>query len=165
MSEDPARKLQGAEQALAALVEQMQATRRYLHCYAPAMDPLLFNQPQWLDTIRARVADQPRMRMQFIVPPAKEWRRTCPYFQSLSERLRSAMELRLLPAEEPRERELFQRLFIVGDRSSVLELADLSRFGGNFEPHNQARARQLLSFYDEIWEKSAPDPELRRLMI
>jgi len=157
--------LEGEEQILAMLLEQMHAVRRYYHLYTPGLPPALFEHPDYLSAIRARVAEQPRIRMQFILPGAKAWRRQCPQFLQLSERLRSAMHLRVLPTEEPRERELFQRLFAVGDRSSVLELADLHRLLGGYQHRHQARARQLLSFFNEIWEKSGPDPELRRLMI
>jgi len=157
--------LEGEEQTLAMLLEQMHAVRRYYHLYTPTLPAPLFNHPEFLGAVRSRVADQPRIRMQFIVPGAKEWRRQCPQFLQLSERLRSAMQLRVLPAEEPRERALFQRLFAVGDRASVLELSDLARFGGGYQHRHQSRARQLLTFFNEVWEKSGPDAELRRLMI
>lgn len=161
----PERPLQDLTDSYTALLELLAGMQRGLHLYTPYLDGRLYNDPAVLDALRDRLCAQPRLRCQWIVPPAATWRQDCPGLLRLSERLTTALQLRTLPAEEPRERPQFAQSFIIADRSALLLHADPYRLQGHYVAQAGPAIRPLLDFFTEIWEKSAADPELRRLGI
>lgn len=159
------RPLDGLEDSRSALLELLAGMQRGLHLYTPHLDGRLYNEPAILDALRDRLCAQPRLRCQWIVPPVAGWRQTCPGLLRLSERLSTALQLRVLPVEEPRERPQFGQTFILADRSSLLLHADPYRLQGRYIAQAGPEIRPLLDFFMEIWEKSTSDPESRRLGI
>jgi hypothetical protein len=99
-----------------------------------------------------------------LLPPAPHWRRGCPHLAQLTERL-SALELRMLPAEEPRNRPEFTRGFVIADGSCFIEHTDPRFCTGTCSSQEQAKAKRLQDFFNEFWERSLPDRELRSLGI
>lgn len=155
--------LDGAEDVRRAAVALIGSVRRHLHLYTPHIDPRLFEDVEVIDAIRSQIVQQPRTRFYFILPPAAEWRRDCPGLLRLSERLSSALELRTLAKDEPRERPEFGQAFFIADQAALLLLTDPRRLVGSHDQQGAAKTRELINFFMEIWEKSQPDPELRRL--
>lgn len=152
--------LEETRQAMLALLEM---TRRSLYLYTPYVEPRLFNDTQILDVLRSRVSGQPRLRCHWLLPPAAAWRTTCPQLLDLHERLSSALELRTLAQNEPRERPEFEQTFFIADNRILLHQADPRNFIGSFEPAGSGQLRMLQNFFGELWDKSVFDPELRRL--
>ncbi len=157
--------LAGLEAIHTAMLDLLAETRRSIHLYTPELDPRLYNDPQVLDAIRLQISRQPRLRLYLLLPPAARWRGACPRLLQLAERLTSALSLRTLPANEPRERPEFLQAFAIADQRSLLHQPEPRHFVGSYTAQGSARARELLNFFMEIWEKAAPDPELRRLYL
>lgn len=163
--ENPAISLNGPEDTQRALLDLVDGIQRSLHLYTPYVEPRLYNDNEVLDAIRAKIVERPRLRFQLLLPPAASWRRSCPRLLHLLERLSSAMELRTLGKNEPRERPEFAQEFMIADQTALLHLADPRRCLGSHDQAAFGKARELLNFFTEIWEKSQPDPELRRLRL
>ena len=155
--------LNSLEEVHGAMLDLLVATQRSLHLYTPHLDPRLYNDSQVLDTIRAQVSRQPRLRFYLLLPPAARWRSDCPQLLQLAERLTSALSLRTLAPDEARERPEFLQSFAIADQRSLLHQPDPRHFVGSYTAPGSGKARELLNFFMEIWEKAAPDPELRRL--
>lgn len=77
----------------------------------------------------------------------------------LAQRLSSSVEIRR-PHEEHRG---FGQAFLVVDGVGYLRRPVAERYEGTACFNDPAEARELLRLFDTMWEKSAPDPELRRL--
>jgi hypothetical protein len=152
--------LADTRQALLALLESM---RRNLRLYTPYLDPRLFDDDQVLDTLRGRLITQPRLQGYLLLPPAGAWRSTCPRLRQLSERLSTRLQVRSLPADEIQDRPEFGQGFVLTNDSGLLHLADPRSLSGSLTLQPSVRGRELLNFFIEFWEKSQPDPELRRL--
>jgi hypothetical protein len=157
--------IDGLENTRQAMLNLVETTQRSLHLYTPFVDPRLYNDGDIVDAIRARVVNQPRIRFYLLLPSAHDWRSACPRLLQLTERLSSALELRTLPQEEPRERPEFTQSFIIADHAIVLHEADPRHHIGRYEPHGAGEVRKLMNFFQEIWEKSQPDLELRSLKL
>ena len=155
--------LNGLEEIHGALLALLAATRRSIHLYTPELESRLYNDPRILDAIRLQISRQPRLRFYLLLPPAARWRSTCPRLLQLAERLTSALSLRTLPADEPHERPEFLQAFVIADQRSLLHQPEPRHFVGSYTTQGSGKARELLNFFTEIWEKAAPDPELRRL--
>lgn len=157
--------LNGLDDTRRAMLALLEGTRFSLHLYTPYIDPRLYNDAEVLAALRQRVVEQPRIRMALLLPPAGHWRSACPHLLQLVERLTSAIQLRTLPANEPRERPEFGQGFLIADRRILLHQADPRGLVGSLQRGGSGEARELLNFFLELWEKSLPDPDLRRLHI
>ena len=155
----------GPEDSLEATLALLHGARRSVHLYTPYMAPQIFNAVSFIDALRACIAEQPRIRFYMLLPPAADWRLNCRHFWHLAERLSSALILRTLPTNEPRERPEFSQAFMIADETQLLHFVDPYRQSGHFSDTLSSDVRKLLNFHTEIWEKSIPDPDLRRLQI
>jgi len=79
----------------------------------------------------------------------------------LAYRLSSKIKLRK-PCYEYRN---YNEAFLVADKDGLIHRRLADRYEGTASFHNPMEARKLAKFFDEVWEKSEPDPELRRLYL
>jgi hypothetical protein len=152
--------LEETRQAMLALLEM---TRRSLYLYTPYVETRLYNDMQILDALRNQVRKHPRLHCYWLLPPAAVWRATCPQLLDLHERLSSALQLRTPAQDEPRERPESEQTFFIADNRILLHQVDPRNFIGSFEPDGSSKLLTLQNFFRELWDKSASDPELRRL--
>lgn len=162
---DQSTPLAGLEDSLEATVELLNNTRRSLHFYTPYLEPRLYNHDSVIEALRTRATEQSRLNCFLLLPTASHWRRSCPHLHRLLERLTSSLQVRILPANEPRERPEFGQSFMIADETRLLHYSDPQRLSGNYETRAASKSRILLGFFIEIWAKSTADPELRRLGI
>jgi len=154
--------LEDTRQALLALLEGM---RRSLHLYTPYVDPRLYDDAQVIDTICTRIVNQPRLQFCLLLPPAAEWQRGCPPLRQVSERLSSAIALRTPPREESLTRPEWGQGLMIADEASLLQLVDPRRLTGSYIAGRSPSAREMMNFFKEIWARSEPDIEMRRLRL
>lgn len=77
----------------------------------------------------------------------------------LSQRLSSSLHIRQ-PHEEHRG---ITQAFLVADDTGYMRRVIAGRYEGTACFNAPGEARELMQLFDRMWEKSAPDPELRRL--
>ena len=154
--------LDGPQDSLKAALQLLTLTRRHVLIYTPYLHPQIYNAETWIDDLARLVSGQSRFYARLLLPPAKQWRYSCPQFAQLIQRL-SALELRVLPDDEPRERPEFHQSFVLGDDTLLLSHHDPRYCRGQFDRHAGLEARQRYSFFMDYWDKSAPEPELRQL--
>ena len=162
-----------AEHAVAGVAESLETAlalienaRREVRIYTPYLHPHLYGTTELSAALGRRVSHQPRIQCRMILPKANEWRRNCAPLSELIERL-SALQLRAWPSHEPRERAEFSQGFLLADQDAMLLHSDPPRCSGFYRRQNGIGAdiKHLVSFFDDIWERSEPDVELRRLGI
>ena len=157
--------LDGLEGSRRALLALLGAVRHTFYLYTPLVRPELYNDAEILAAIRQRVVNQPRLRLQWVLPPAANWRGGCPGLIRLSERLTTAFTLRTPNRHElPDRPELGQAFAIVDDRM-LAHFSDPRRLLGVHESQPSERMKELLELFREVWNRSQPDPDLRRLGI
>ena len=65
----------------------------------------------------------------------------------------------------PKEGSNFLNAFIVADESGYIYRQNAIRNEGIANLHGPLRSRELGGIFDDLWERSQPDPEMRRLYI
>lgn len=157
--------LDGLDDSRQALLELLENLRRTLYWYTPLVRPELYDDPEIVDAIRARVVEQPKVRLHLILPPAREWRNDCPRLARLSERLTTALLLRTPNPEEVPARSELSQAFVIADEQALLRFSDPRRLLGRYEPQPSERMKELLELFHAVWNRSQPDPDLRWLGI
>ena len=79
---------------------------------------------------------------------------------SLAQRLSSHFALRVVE-EEPDVQ--YPAAFLANDRDGYLYRPIATRFEASASLRDPARSRQLLAYFDEVWERARPASELRPL--
>jgi hypothetical protein len=79
----------------------------------------------------------------------------------LARRLSSTIQIRQL-GEQDRD---FNQAFLVADGTGVLHRPQSELYDGTLNFNDPGQAKVLLERFEELWEQSAPDPELRRLHV
>lgn len=157
--------LEGLDDGRRALVEMLQNLRRTLYLYTPVVRPELYDDPKVLAAIRDRIVNQPRIRLHWLLPPAREWRSACPRLVQLSERLTTALVLRTPNREESPNRPELGQAFAIADEVSLLRFSDPRRLLGEYDAQPSERMKELLELFQTLWNRAQADPDLRRLGI
>jgi hypothetical protein len=157
--------LNGVEDSRRAVLELLAAMRYSFFLYTPLVRPELYNDADVLAAIRERVVNQPRLRLQWLLPSARDWRGGCPGLIRLSERLTTAFNLHTPNRDELPDRPELAQAFAIVDERRLLHFSDPRRLIGIYKPLPTEGMKELLELFRELWHRSQPDPKLRRLGI
>ena len=138
------------------------AARRNVWLYTRDLDFKLYGTSEMIDAFKRFAIQsrggQLRILLQEPAAPLREGHPLVPLVQRLS----SSMLIRV-PQEEADLK--YPSAFLLGDRGGYLMRPIGSRYEGTGNLYAPGRQRQLREYFDEVWERSLPDPELRPVHI
>lgn len=148
-------------EARALALELLAATGRRLWIYSRDLDPLLLDDSELLEALRqialsGRGADI-RILVQSLDRVLHEGHRLL----NLAQRLTSSIQLRI-PCSEDRS---YAAAFIINDRAGYLYRPLAGRYEGEGSLHHIGRHDELLSLFEQHWQRAEPSPELRTVTI
>lgn len=146
--------------AVAATLGVIAKARRELDIYSRELDPGLLDVPEVVAALRRFAVDRGEVRL-LVQDPATPQRALSPLI-ALGQRLSSAFAFRAV--EEPVDR-AYPSAFIVNDRGGHYFRKLGHRFDGETRLDAPARARQLRSLFEPVWERGRPLTEYRALQI
>lgn len=171
MTEDLVKRIEGDE-PVQLLVESPSEGRdaaaalarlahRSLDILTQDLEPLLYDTIPFTDAVKALCLRTRRARVRIMLQDnslvVKEGHRLV----SLSQRLTTCMQIRLLPAAVQEITEAF----LIADEVAVMHRMLANAFRARVNTRAPARVRELLTWFDSTWEHAVPDPELRRLYL
>ncbi len=145
-----------------AIVQSMAAQAgRSVWLFTTDLDPLIYDNSEFVEAIARMAREHQRARLQILVQDVtravKEGHRLIP----LAQRLSSRVEIRT-PIEEYAG---LTENYLIADGVGYLRKPLPGRFDGVASFHNPLTARELSRQFEEIWERSYGDPQVRRLHI
>ncbi len=148
------------EEARMATLGVLDSARREVAILTRDLDPDLFEHADVLDALKRLAFERPHARIRFLVYDPAHAGTVAHRLIALAQRLSSVFAMRMPVEEVDRQ---FAGAFIVNDHDGYFERGLASRFEGEGNRHAPARAAQLLSQFNQVWERSVPAEELRRL--
>lgn len=149
-------------QAQAVVLEILRQPRKHLWIYTRDLDSLLLGTPEALEAIKQFAitsrGGQLRIVLQDPALPLREKHPLIPLMQRLSSSI-----LARVPHEEADLQ--YAGAFVIGDRGGYYLRPIGSRFEGTANLYAPGRQRQLRDYFEQVWERSLPSPELRPLHI
>lgn len=142
----------------AAAVLATQA-RRTIELFTPDLEPALYDQTLFIDALTQLCLSSPRARVRVL---SKHFERVVKDGHRLIEvarRLSSYVELRKVHSDYQDNNETF----LLVDDDGLLHRRHAARFEGVFSCKAPLEVRRLRAFFDEVWERSETDADLRRL--
>jgi hypothetical protein len=153
--------LDGSAENYGIALSMMQQARRNVAILSRQMDGRLYNTAEFMHALSQLASQHPRSQIRMLVKETEPLIKYGHRIIELSRRLSSAIGIRTIH-EDYRE---YNEAFMVFDERGVIKRRYADRYEGIANFNDPKQARELLSFFDEVWNISEPDPDLRRLHI
>jgi len=134
-------------------------SRRTLDILTHDLEPALYDQQAFLDSVRALALRGRHSRIRILVQDSGRAVREGHRMIELARRLTTYIHIRK-PHPDDRDH---PEAFVIADGRGVLHRTLATRYEGTICCNAPLQVRDLQRFFDEAWERSAPDAELRRL--
>jgi hypothetical protein len=152
--------VESLQQAREIVLQMLQQARRNLWLYARDLDPLLFGTGDALEAIKRFAIARGDSNLRVLVhDPAAVQRMGHPLL-ALAHRLPSHIHMRAVETEQDLQ---YAGAFLIDDQGGYLFRPIGSRFEGNANLHAPGRQRQLRDYFEQVWERALPSPELRQI--
>jgi len=147
-----------AEQHRAAVALVRQA-RRSVEIFSRDLDRKLYDQRDFLEALQVLAVNhgQIRILVKDSSTAVKNGHRLIP----LSQRLTSFIQIRKAP-EDYRD---YNEAFLIADSTGCSLRRHAERFEGSVHFNAVKTCHDLLTFFNQVWSNSAPDPDLQRLYL
>lgn len=153
--------LNGSTENYDVALAMLQQSRRNVAILSRQMDGRLYNTADFMRALSQLASQHPRSRIRLLVKDAEPLIKYGHRIIELSRRLSSTIEIRVIH-EDYRE---YNEAFMVFDEHGIIKRRYADRYEGIAHFNDPKQARELLAFFDEVWNISEPDPNLRRLHI
>lgn len=150
-----------AGQARALLLPLIQQARRSLCLYTPDLEPWLYNHNLVQDSCRAFLLGHPQNRLRILLRDSARAVRDGHRLLTLSRRLSSNLHIRKLHPEYPAE----EVAFLLADDRGLLLRPELDQYSGYALYNDPGRTRLRQAQFDNAWDSSVLDPDLRSFLL
>ena len=144
-----------------AVVKMAQQCQRTIDIISRELDPDLFDNAEFLDAVKAMVLKNRRSDVRILVFEPKTIVSRRHRLIDLTRSLPTYMEIRV----PPKEYQDFNEMVFVADTTGYLHRLHTDRFEAKVNFNDKRVARYLLKEFDELWDKSTQDTNLRQLSI
>lgn len=151
--------LSSLDEVRAASLKVASSANRLLAMYTQDLEPLVYDQPQFIDAIKKLVLARGYAKVRVLLADPARAVYESSRFVGLARRITSYIEIRHAHPEFRGS----QAAFLVADDRAVVYRHDASRWDGFLELNDPATARSHLDLFDEAWIGSAPHAETRQL--
>ena len=168
---EPAPFVLGSEQALQrfSLPDQarshalalMQQASRTLCLYSPDLEPWLYNHSSIAQACTQFVLSHRHSTLHILLRDSSRAVRDGHRLIGLSRKLSSHIQIRRCHADYP----VPDGAFLLADDHGLLMRPEPDQFGGYAHYQDAARVRQLQRLFDQTWDTSITDPDLRSFLL
>lgn len=148
------------EQRLASVALVSQAKRSLL-VHSRQLDPPLFDVPAFVDAVSRLARSGRHVEIRILVQDSLSVVQRGHRLISLAQQLTSYIKVRR-PSETFRN---YVPAFLVVDERGYIHRPNGDRFEGTACFNDPLRSQEIKRYFDQAWEHSQPDPNIRRLNI
>jgi len=134
---------------------------RDVRIYSQLLDHALFDDERVADALSEFVRSGPPAKLRVLIHSSSAIVARGHRLLELARRLVSKIEIRLVPGELADD----QRTYVLADERALLLLPDGTEYQGFSNAYDPVEASRLVERFDQLWERSQRDPELRTLSL
>lgn len=146
------------DETRAAAQQVALAARRLLTMYTQDLEPAVYDQPQFLETVKKMVLSRNYAKVRVLLADPSRVIYEGSKFVHLARRITSHIEIRHVKAS----RRDNQAAFLIADDRALVYRLQASRWDGIVDMNDAAVARRYLNYFDEVWIASEPEAETRQ---
>lgn len=151
--------LKGLEDNKQSAIHMAKQGKRSLNLFTPNLDPRVFDNDEFIEAVKQVALDNPRSKVNILIINPHEVVSHGHRIVELARRISSHVFIHRADDEDTDRVDTF----MVVDNVGIIRRAHNDRFEGLAEFNNPGEARLLAKEFAEMWERSQPEPELRRL--
>ena len=140
-------------------VELCNSARRYLRILSPDLDHDVFDNDELREAISNLARRSRHKEVRILVSDTRALVQRGHRLLELARRVPSLVHIQVL-AEHP---EMNDDVMVIRDMDGLLFKPGDSEHQGRYEPDSRPITEGYVEKFDELWERSVPDVELRRL--
>jgi hypothetical protein len=159
-SEDAIRITTREENAEAAL-ELVKQSRQKLAIISQELDPLVYDQADFIDALRKLAINGRNVEIRIIVFEPELIVRKGHKLLDLAGKISSFIEMRKVSSKF----KSFNESVLIADEIGYLYRESTERYNGKVNFNSRRESKHLLGVFDNMWETAKPDPNLRRMHI
>lgn len=133
--------------------------RRQVELFSADLEPFIYDQAAFIEALTQLSISSSRARVRILVKDFERSVKEGHRLVELSRRLSSFVELRKVHSDYQN----FNETFLLVDDYGLLLRRHAPRFEGVFSCRAPLEVRRLRAYFDEVWGRSEPDPDVRRL--
>lgn len=149
------------EAARAHALALIQQARRTLYLYTPDLEPWLYHHSSIQEACTQLLLGNPRNRLMILVRDSTRAVKEGHRLLNLSRRLSSHCQIRRINPDYPSE----EHAFLLADDCGLLLRPEPGEYAGYAHYNNAGRVRQLIAQFEQSWNTSVLDPNLRSFLI
>lgn len=149
------------EEARAHALALMQQAQRTLYLYTPDLEPWLYHHSSIQAACTQLLLSNPRNRLMILARDSARAVKDGHRLLNLSRRLSSYCQIRRINPDYPSE----DHAFLLADDCGLLLRPEPGDYAGYAHYNNPGRARQLLEQFEQTWNTSLLDPNLRSFLL
>lgn len=157
----PLQRFSLANDACSHALALLQQARRSLCIYSDDLDPWLFNNRAVQDACSKFLLASPKNRLRILIRDPSRLIREGHRLLNLSRKLSSNCQIRKLNPDYPAE----EMAFLLADSRGLLMRPDPGETAGYVIYEDKGRGRQCQGQFDQAWETSVSDPNLRSMLL
>ncbi len=158
---EPLERFAHADQARAHALALLQQARRSLCIYSHDLEPWLYNHSSVQAACTAFLLGSPNNRLRILLRDSARVVKDGHRLLNLSRRLSSSLHIRKLHPDYPSE----EIAFLLADDRGLLLRPELDQVAGYALYRDPARVRQRQAQFDQAWDTSTTDPDLRSFLL
>lgn len=146
---------------LAAAAEIASQAKRWISIYTPDLEPGIYDHEDFLDVAKRLVLAKRYAKIRVLISEPHRTVRIGNRFVSVGRRLNSYIEFRNVHQDYREHREAY----LIADDTALLYRVEGRKWEGIADTYEPAVARRYLTLFDEIWNASEIEQELRELRV
>lgn len=140
-------------------IAMTQQTSRTIDIISRHLDPAIFDTPDFIDAIKNLSIASKFTKIRILIKDSDPMTKSGHRLIDLIQQLTSSIEVRKISEEY----KSYGEAFTLFDGKAVIYLRHSDRYEGLANFNRPRLATELSNFFNEVWEHSAPDANLRRL--
>ena len=150
-----------SEAVRAVALSMVNQSQRTLDIISRHLDPVLFDNEMFAGAVRSLAIRSSHSRIRLLVQDPAPVVAAGHRLVNLAMQLSSYVSLRVPGADHRR----FNEAWLIADNTGYIRRVHADRYDGVANFADRRYATELAREFDDIWERAAPDPNLRRLNI
>ncbi|MEE9342534.1 MAG: hypothetical protein V3V12_02745 [Gammaproteobacteria bacterium] len=139
----------------------VQQTQHSLEIFTRDMDEAVYNRAPFLESIRLACVHNRQMQIRMLVQQSQRAVTLGHRFIELARKMSSSIEIRQVHDDYQQ----YNQAFLISDQVGLIKKPFADRFEAIANFNTPVIAARQREFFTEVWGKSTPDPDMRRLHI
>src|SRR5665213_1608542 len=144
-----------------ASLKVAKSAQRLLSIFTQDLEPLIYGEEPFLEAIKRLVLARSYAKVRVLLADPSRAMVDNNRFLALARRLTSCIDLRAMSLEYPAS----AGAFIIADDKALVYRLQADRWDGISDMNDPAVVRRYLNFFDEVWQTSMQESQMRQMLM